>query len=782
MALSVIYSNRLEELADRLFFPMTVVVPTHAVKNWLQSYLARRWGIAAGIEFLFLEDLLDFPSQNELILRCFSKIKEERPMRRFARAEMEANSLRHQALHGPNLPEGFRYRSFERELHLFGFRHIPPLVVEHLQKATIYLFSPCQMYWEDLCSDKERIRLKQFFREKGAKEEALAELDGFLLDANPLLANWGRLGRRMVASLGEGTECYVLPEEKTLLATLQRDCLLLETTEKLPKDDSLEVHAAPNRLREVEVLFERISHLPFSTEEILVMAPDITPYVPFIRAVFGGKIPFSIADHVKEEENGLEKLLSLVHGRWGASQFLSFFSHLDFKEIDRVREWIRGARIRWGKNVHHQREWLSAYGKSHLSGVSWEEGMERILDQLTITGEIPLSDADELDKLFGWVELLTLDLKALKKHYTPQEWCEFLTAISIRYFGEADPRLDSLRISLNETYPLSVICKLLFKTKRASPRPNVSAVQFSSFKPLPAKVICLLGMEEGAFPRTSIHPLAPTVAEVDRFLFLETLLFARSHLFIFYSHTNEEDGKRQEPCSLVVDLRIEPTVHGHVHRPEKEGKPLVFSLPEPSIIDVRELRQSAVDPARTYLQSRGVFLERDKRLNDHEPFTLDPLALHRRLLQGEELPLPEGPLRFLAEEKIRSRVDLMKQNGIEELTKFALPPTTLTFEGRELQLVGEIPYTCEKGMVVDGKREISTVIKAYPLLLAYQLTHPKSPLFFTRHKKPFLLAIDPKEALQAFLRYHFSCLENPLLPDSIVEEAFAPLYEAWERR
>src|SRR3546814_6347290 len=62
------------------------------------------------------------------------------------------------------------------------------------------------------------------------------------------------------------------------------------------KDPSLQAHACHTRLRELQVLHDRLRALleddsfkpPLQPREIAVLAPDIDPYVPYLDAVFGG--------------------------------------------------------------------------------------------------------------------------------------------------------------------------------------------------------------------------------------------------------------------------------------------------------------------------------------------------------------------------------------------------------------------------------------------------------------------------------------------------------------
>jgi exodeoxyribonuclease V gamma subunit len=93
-------------------------------------------------------------------------------------------------------------------------------------------------------------------------------------------------------------------------------------------------------------------------------------------------------------------------------------------------------------------------------------------------------------------------------------------------------------------------------------------VTFCALKPMrsiPFKVICLIGMNDGAFPRTDRHLSFDLMAQKprlgdrslradDRYLFLETLLSARERLHISYVGQSIRDNSEAPPSVLVSEL------------------------------------------------------------------------------------------------------------------------------------------------------------------------------------------------------------------------------------
>ena len=134
------------------------------------------------------------------------------------------------------------------------------------------------------------------------------------MDGNPLLASMGTQGRdffRLMMELPElnvtqETACFepFREDSYTMLTALQQD--ILDNTVRgrgikndfaepplpvTPDDRSVTVHNCHSPLREVEVLHDRLMALlqdrSIQPHDIIVMAPDISVYEPYVNAVFG---------------------------------------------------------------------------------------------------------------------------------------------------------------------------------------------------------------------------------------------------------------------------------------------------------------------------------------------------------------------------------------------------------------------------------------------------------------------------------------------------------------
>jgi exodeoxyribonuclease V gamma subunit len=401
-------------------------------------------------------------------------------------------------------------------LHLFGFNFLAPIYHQLLQKlATLipiyyYLLSPCQKFWGDTLSDKEQIKLRDFWDQKGATQASLESLEDLLRERNPILANFGRLGREMTQTIESmdalSTEKYVLPQTVlsipayedllspdlqfedtktplTLLQALQTDLALLRSPEHQEKisfqdyDETIQIHAIPKISREVQVIYDLILGIidkhrdtsdPILPGDILVMAPNICEYAPFIRSVFESdesQLEIQLMDIEAPAHSlvvqGFLQLLSLSNGRWEASALLQLLDYPAFllrhrlsqEDVLVIHKWVKEAAIFWGSDSTHRDEFyhrkyqtVSGGGESFIG--TWEHGLGRILEGLAIVPDTSLdgdyenrtsieaSQSDLLGTVLRLVRSLQADLKPLQNEtqLTLQEWTTYLHCLFDTYF------------------------------------------------------------------------------------------------------------------------------------------------------------------------------------------------------------------------------------------------------------------------------------------------------------------------------------------------------------
>jgi exodeoxyribonuclease V gamma subunit len=637
---------------------------------------------------------------------------------------------------------------------VFGISSLPPIYIELLGalagviEVHLFLLEPTADYWADLLSPRERDReaLRRKLRELPEDEEP--ELSG-----NDLLASLCKTGRDFAWLLLDrldargDDECFVAPDEATLLGQLQADIFQLrEPEERRPiadGDHSLQVHCCHGPMRELEVLHDRLLALfesmpGLTPRDILVTMPDVETYAPFIDAVFGAPesdsvcIPYSIADRAASAESSVAdtflRVLSLVGSRFAAPEVLALFdapavrARFDLAESDLplIRKWIERTAIRWGIDAAHR----TTFDLPAFSQNSWRAGLDRLLLGYALPGDgdtlfggvlpepgIEGSLAITLGAFVECVERLFRHAAGLAAPRPPADWERALRAVLDDFFDAGDAHADEVRrvSAALETFAHTTAeagfdAALDFAAVRAhltaaladtesSPGFLAGRVTFCALKPMrsiPFGVVCLLGLNDTAFPRHEQPPgfdLAAqrprrgdrSLREDDRYLFLEALLSARETLYLSYSGLSVRDNSESPPSVLVSELldylarhfdlpkdfvikhRLQPFSPAYFTGADarlfsysvenaaaaQEGAAaretaISFAgqaLPEPGAewrdVTLDQLTDFLSHPARYFLRKRlGVRLPGEERpLGDSEPEGLDTLETH--LLRGE---------------------------------------------------------------------------------------------------------------------------------------------------
>ena len=485
--------------------------------------------------------------------------------------------------------------SFSGKIALFGFSYLSPAHLHFFSSvpATVFHFSPCAYFWEDLASDKERLSANRFFKKKGGKETVREELDHYMKQSHPLLGNWGKMGREMLKSLSafllDEKEIYAEKEEGHLLCRLQQSFLSLDESELLISDGSVQLHSATSKLREVEVLRDVLetmlqTHPAIRPREILVAAPAISAYAPYIQMVFANS-PFAYSIEgmplysVSETVKGFLQLIRLPEENYALDAVMKWLrSVLGFcsEDVNQLYKWFKQAEIREGLLK---------------SPNSWEQGIDRLLYGLAMSpseectlevwpvGCIPQSEIDLFSRFLQLFDELKNDLSLLHAHKTAQEWLELFLRLADKYFAiewEREPFFQELK-TLAYSCPRSeeklwnfesIVRVLQHLSEMPLGKISSSKLDKISFVPLsqgsirPASLIWCLGMDESSFPGTDTHSslnemhtdYVPLKADEDRSLFLELLVKAKKYLMFSYQRVHPEDGKHQGPSLLVDEL------------------------------------------------------------------------------------------------------------------------------------------------------------------------------------------------------------------------------------
>lgn len=510
-----------------------------------------------------------------------------------------------------------------KRIFVFGISALPHTQLAVLKKLSehchIHLFftNPSEAYWGDQTEDKmiEKLALNQAI---SAEElETLFENQG-----NPLLSTWGKQGKEFLNLLIEqdpdrSVSFFEPYTDKDHLLNRIKNSILTFThhTELslLPDDHSLQIHSCHSKMREVEVLHNRLLAIfdtdpELSPKDIIVMSPDIDSYAPYIHAVFSRygygdprHIPFTLSDqkisYIDPIIAGFLNLLSQKEKRFSAEEILDLLNiqavqekyQLDTESLSQLREWIKNVGIRAGL-AQDNPEWQN-YN-------SWENGLNRLLLGTSLKeenhawqGVVAFDEsyglsAELVGSLAKFIENLTAWSHFLADSHTAAEWQTALLKLIEQFYAENSESADSL-LTLQQavedviaqmeqaefTDPIGIdIIQTLFAEQLSQQRSNlhflVGKVNFCTLLPMraiPFKVVCLLGMNEGEFPRQQIansfdlmqysHQKGDRAKrDDDRYLFLEALLSAQKTFYISYIGQSLISDKEKLPSILVSQL------------------------------------------------------------------------------------------------------------------------------------------------------------------------------------------------------------------------------------
>lgn len=397
------------------------------------------------------------------------------------------------------------------------------------------------------------------------------------------------------------------------------------------EDRSIEFHVTHSVQREVEVLHDQLLQLfarasgeaPLRPRDVVVMVPDIDTFTAAIHAVFGQHrrsdpryIPFEIGDVNDRSVNpllvALEWLLRLPQQRCRQSEIRDLLDvpalaarfGLDEEDLPTLGQWIEGSGVRWGlDHAHRSGLGLGSAGEQN----AWIFGVRRMLlgyasggagtsigASASFAGIEPYFEVGGLDaalagSLAQLVESLLHWRAALAQARTPFEWGVQARALLAAFFkaGEEGDRLtlaqldDALNTWLDtcegaqfdEPVPLAVLREAwlgLMDEPTLNHQFVSGGVTFCTLMPMravPFRVVCLLGMNDGDFPRRApkadfdllalpgmARPGDRSRRDDDRYLMLEAVLAAREKLYISWVGRNVRDNTEQPPSVLVSQL------------------------------------------------------------------------------------------------------------------------------------------------------------------------------------------------------------------------------------
>ncbi|RPE80173.1 DNA helicase/exodeoxyribonuclease V gamma subunit [Vulcaniibacterium tengchongense] len=393
-------------------------------------------------------------------------------------------------------------------------------------------------------------------------------------------------------------------------------------------DASLQFHACHTPLREVQVLHDQLRALleappppgepPLQPRDIAVLAPDIDRYAPHVEAVFGGalgtarELPYTIADTSPLASAPVaEAFLRLLELPLRAPTLADVLDLLAVPAIaarfgvddaDRgaLQDWLQAAGARWGldaadRAAHHaggDGAYTFEFALDRLL-LGYASGAEAEIGAVAPWPELEGQAADALDALLRFLALLREARARLAAAQPPAAWQQALEALLEDAFAAERDGADAAALRrLREAVaafadgareagydaPVEhavVLAQLRDALGQADARaPFLSGgVCFGRMVPMrliPFRVICLLGLDEQAFPardpRDPLNRIAraldtrerrvgdPSRRDADRYLFLQLFASAGRAFYLSWCGMDPRDNARREPSALVSEL------------------------------------------------------------------------------------------------------------------------------------------------------------------------------------------------------------------------------------
>jgi exodeoxyribonuclease V gamma subunit len=478
----------------------------------------------------------------------------------------------------------------------------------------LYLLTPAAVWWQDVRAPRHARRALQQAGNPEQLAETLQDLatQNPLLAGLGQPSQF--LQAKLEQMPYEDREVAALPlpaTPPTLLQALQQWVIAAEPPRQagqLPPwlaDQSLQFHSNYGPLRQVEVLRDRLldllqRHPEWTPRDILVMTPDVATFAPLVAAVFGRsepRLPVEIADMGLSSVNPLAEallsLLNLASERVTASQLIDLMQlapvrqrfGFELEDLPILREMAQAAAMSWGFDAadrarHHQPETDQntvrfALERLALGALLPEDGAALVEGPPMALQPCPVGGQERVALLGRWMALLAalhFHSDRLREPRPVAQWRDDILH-ALAELTETTAKTGFLQAQLvqelEQLAPQDAPCPLplersalvrwlngRFDQPQHGDRPIGGAIQVCALEPMrsvPFEVVALLGMDDGAFPRSSTPPswdpfAAPRPGErdrraTDRHLLLEALLCAREALLVLWSGRSVTSGK-----------------------------------------------------------------------------------------------------------------------------------------------------------------------------------------------------------------------------------------------
>ena len=321
------------------------------------------------------------------------------------------------------------------------------------------------------------------------------------------------------------------------------------------------------------------------------------------------ELPYRLADRSLRQTNpllsALDTLLEMIEGRLTASEVVAFLGRepvrarfrVDDDDIDRIAEWVASSQIRWGLDAARR----TPYWLGDVDENTWRTGLDRVLLGVAMTtdgsrmfgGRLPLDDVEsgDVDLVGRFAELIDrIDtvVTAAAESRTVDDWARTLAeAVDLLMVCppgqtwqrvQVDGMLRELvaeattaeRVATGQLSLAELRALLAHRLRGVPTRADfrTGAITMCTLVPMravPHRVVCILGLDDGAFPRTGrpdgddLLRRDPLVGDhdprlEDRQLLLDAVLAATDRLIVTTTGADVRTNEHRPPAVPLSEL------------------------------------------------------------------------------------------------------------------------------------------------------------------------------------------------------------------------------------
>ena len=385
---------------------------------------------------------------------------------------------------------------------------------------------------------------------------------------------------------------------------------------QLNADPSIQIHSAHSPLRELQILKDQLlvllaQHPDWQPHDIAILTPHIEPYTPYIEAIFGKNsphpLPYSLSDtqiaHRQPLLDALEQILALIDSRFEADKLLALLDNelilathqLTRDDLPLIHDTVAQLNIRWGSDAAQR----SQHSSRPDAQYTWQQGLERLIlgFMLPENPQNPLwhhiaphsSNPNHQAPLSRFAALVATLIRHQNQWQTPAtvpQWNEHIHSLINDLITpqsdddhQAHQQLEAALAqwqneaqtarytqTINQTIAIQHLNRYLASQNDTGfLRGGITICSMVPMRSLPFKVLCLLGLNDGDYPRNTKaapydliaqHPQKGDRArrDDDRYLFLEAILSAREVLYLSYIGKDIRTDEERAPSTLIGEL------------------------------------------------------------------------------------------------------------------------------------------------------------------------------------------------------------------------------------